>query len=68
MARVAPPDHRAAPVSQAIEALRQSIAQGYRSSTEVLHDADLSAIRGCPEFQVTLRDLAFPAEPFARGD
>jgi tetratricopeptide (TPR) repeat protein len=68
MARVAPPDRRTSLAEQALETLRRSIAQGYRSYIEVFNDADLSAIRGCPEFQALLLDLAFPAEPFVGVD
>jgi serine/threonine protein kinase len=67
MARVAPAGHRAAPVAQALETLRQSIAQGYRSYVEVSTDPDLSALRDRPELGLILLDLAFPAEPFGPG-
>jgi tetratricopeptide (TPR) repeat protein len=65
MARVAPPERREALVSQALATLRLAVAQGYRSYAELANDADLSALRGRPELDLLLLDLAFPADPFA---
>jgi serine/threonine-protein kinase len=66
MARVAPPDRRASLAEESLVALRQSIAQGYRSYAEISTDADLSVLRGRPELELILLDLAFPADPFGR--
>jgi tetratricopeptide (TPR) repeat protein len=68
MARVAPPDRRERLADRAMEALRRCIAQGYRSYSAISTDPDLNALRGRPDLQSLLSDLAMPADPFARAD
>jgi tetratricopeptide (TPR) repeat protein len=65
MARVAPPERREALVGQALATLRRAVAQGYRSYAELANDADLSALRGRPELDLLLLELAFPDDPFS---
>jgi serine/threonine-protein kinase len=49
----------------AMEALRESIAAGYRDLNHIEADTDLNILRSRPDFQLLLLDLAFPEKPFA---
>jgi serine/threonine-protein kinase len=55
------PASRDGHISQAMSALRRAIAGGYR----VFDPNNFSALRGRPDFQDLMRDLAFPDWPFA---
>jgi eukaryotic-like serine/threonine-protein kinase len=46
--------------------LRQAIRAGYNDVDQVLQNADLNPLRSRPDYQTLLRDLAFPANAFAR--
>jgi hypothetical protein len=48
-----------------MEALRESIAAGYRDLNHIEADTDLNILRSRPDFQLLLLDLAFPEKPFA---
>jgi hypothetical protein len=50
---------------QAVLALRQAIAAGFRDVGFMRRDTDLNALRSRPDFQMLLLDLAFPSNPFA---
>jgi serine/threonine protein kinase/tetratricopeptide (TPR) repeat protein len=52
--------------AHAVELLRQAAEKGYRDVAHLEKDADLDPIRGRPDFQLLIMDLAFPADPFAR--
>jgi hypothetical protein len=49
-------------------ALRRAVAAGYRSLDWMRRDPDLDPLRSRPDFRLLLMDLAFPADPLARGD
>jgi tetratricopeptide (TPR) repeat protein len=57
MARVAPTDRREELVRQAIEILRQAIAQGYRSYAEMSADEDLNILTKRSDFQALLASI-----------
>jgi eukaryotic-like serine/threonine-protein kinase len=57
-----------AEADKAMERLRRVIAAGWSQAAWMRTDADLDPIRSRPDFQLLMMDLAFPAEPFARGD
>jgi hypothetical protein len=48
--------------------LRQAVAGGYRKLTVLRTDLDLDPLRSRPDFQLLMMDLAFPDDPFARGN
>jgi serine/threonine-protein kinase len=52
---------------RAIAALRSLIDGGFRSAELIASDPDFEFVRSREDFQLLLMDLAFPAEPFARG-
>jgi eukaryotic-like serine/threonine-protein kinase len=52
---------------RAMDILRRNIAAGYRGPAMRTEPA-LDPLRARPDFQLLLRDVDFPAEPFARGD
>ncbi|QEH35161.1 Serine/threonine-protein kinase PrkC [Aquisphaera giovannonii] len=49
----------------AMAALRRAAAAGFRDATFLRESEQLAPLRGRPDFQLFLMDLAFPAEPFA---
>ena len=51
----------------AIDALRQAIAAGFRDFAHMRVDTDLDPLRNRQEFRLLLMDLAFPANPLAKG-
>jgi serine/threonine-protein kinase len=57
-----------AELDRAMAVLRQAVAAGYRSLDCMRRDPDLDPLRPRPDFGALLLDLAFPAEPFARGE
>ena len=59
---------REAHAERAIAALRRAMAAGLRDVASLRLDTDLDPIRSRPDFQLLTMDLAFPADPFARGD
>src|SRR5262249_14306327 len=67
MVPIAAPDRRESLASQAVETLRRSFAAGYSNAENLRFDPDLDALRHRDDFRGLLLDLAFPAEPFARG-
>ncbi len=48
--------------------LRQAVADGYRGVDLLSVEPGLSPLRGRDDFRLMMTDLAFPFEPFARGD
>jgi tetratricopeptide (TPR) repeat protein len=53
---------------RAIAALRSLIDGGFRSAELIASDTDFEFVRSREDFQLLMMDLAFPAEPFARGE
>jgi tetratricopeptide (TPR) repeat protein len=53
---------------RAMELLRRAIAAGYRDGGRMRRDPDLDPLRPRPDFQLMMMDLAFPIDPFPRGD
>jgi serine/threonine-protein kinase len=51
---------------QAVLALHKAVEAGFRNVGLMRRDTDLDALRGRPDFQMLLLDLAFPEKPFAR--
>jgi hypothetical protein len=51
-----------------VATLSRAVAQGYRFLPIISEDADLDALRERTDFQLLLKDLAFPARPFVRAD
>jgi eukaryotic-like serine/threonine-protein kinase len=49
----------------AIDSLRRAIDAGMRDRRRLIEESDLDPLRSSPAFQDLLRDLAFPAVPFA---
>jgi len=52
--------------AQAIALLHRAVAAGWSDVDRMNHDPDLDSLRERPDFQALLRELAFPADPFAR--
>jgi serine/threonine protein kinase/outer membrane murein-binding lipoprotein Lpp len=52
--------------SHALAALARLVVAGYRDRQRIESDPAFDGIRGHPEFQSLMLDLAFPASPFAR--
>ena len=52
--------------SRALAALRGLIAAGYRDRQRIESDPAFDGLRGHPQFQSLMMDLAFPSSPFAR--
>ncbi len=48
--------------------LRLAAFAGVRATATMLSDPDLDLLRSRPDFPLHLMDLAFPADPLARGD
>jgi serine/threonine-protein kinase len=51
---------------QAVLALRRAVDAGFRNVGFMRRDTDLDALRGRPDFEMLLLDLAFPEKPFGR--
>jgi hypothetical protein len=53
-------------VERAMDLLRKAAALGYRDLLAYQHDPGLSSLRGRPDLQLLMMDLAMPAEPFSK--
>jgi serine/threonine-protein kinase len=51
---------------QAVLALRKAVDAGFRNVGFMRRDTDLDALRGRPDFQMLLLDVAFPEKAFVR--
>jgi hypothetical protein len=51
----------------AIDALRRSVAAGFRDFAHMKVDADLDPLRRRDDFQLLMMDLTFPNVPFVAG-
>jgi tetratricopeptide (TPR) repeat protein len=51
---------------KAMTVLRRIVAEGYHAE-ELRQESCLEPLRARPDFQLLMMDVAFPAEPFARG-
>ena len=58
----------AATADKAMASLRRAVAAGWGQAAHMRVDTDLEPLRFRPDFQMLLMDMAFPADPFARGD
>jgi hypothetical protein len=58
---------REAAAAKAMDYLRQMVAMGYRNANELGIESALDPLRSRDDFRRLMMDLAFPAEPFARG-
>jgi serine/threonine-protein kinase len=56
---------REAHADQAVSLLRRAIEAGYRKGVELENEPGWRAVRHHADFQILLRDLAFPVDPFA---
>jgi tetratricopeptide (TPR) repeat protein len=54
----------AAEAAQAMAILRRIVSEGYHAP-EIRNESCLDPLRGRPDFQLLMMDLAFPAEPFS---
>ncbi len=54
-----------AEADKAIEVLRRAVAMGYRNANELRIESALDPLRNRPDFRLLMRDVVFPAEPFA---
>ena len=57
----------AAEAGKAIAILKKCIAEGYHDP-ELENESCLDPLRGRPDFQLLMMDVAFPAEPFAKAE
>jgi eukaryotic-like serine/threonine-protein kinase len=55
-----------AQADKAMTSLRRAIAAGWNQASHMRVDSNLDPIRPRPDFQMLLRDLAFPHDPFVR--
>jgi tetratricopeptide (TPR) repeat protein len=65
-----PPEPTNAPVSwadRAVQALRQAVDAGFSNVRHMSQDSDLAPLKSRDDFQNLLRDMTFPADPFAQG-
>ncbi len=53
--------------SRAIQGLGRAVAMGYRNANELRTESALDPRRSRDDFRLLILNLAFPAEPFARG-
>jgi hypothetical protein len=53
---------------QAMADLRRAAAMGWRDLAYCRYEPALAPLRGREDFRLLLLDLAFPADPFARGE
>ena len=58
----------ASQAEEAMAILRRAVAGGYRDVDHLRVEPGLNPLRTRDDFQLLMMDLAFPAEPFARGD
>ncbi len=52
---------------EAMAVLRRTVGDGYHAR-ELKNESCLDSLRARPDFQLVMLDVAFPAQPFARGD
>ena len=57
-----------AEAAKAMTLLHEAVAQGYRDTGTMAGESALDPLRNRPDFQALMMDLAFPAEPFTRGE
>ena len=55
----------ASALDKAAVVLRRAAAAGYKPVDAMKRDPDLDPLRGRPDFQSLMMDLAFPSNPFA---
>jgi tetratricopeptide (TPR) repeat protein len=60
-----PGDKGADAGDRAMETLHRAVAAGFRDVCHMARDTDLDALRSRSDFQLLMRDLAFPSDPFA---
>ncbi len=53
--------------ARAMDWLRRAVAMGYRNANELRIESALDSLRTRDDFRLLMMDVAFPAEPFARG-
>ncbi|MFI5461229.1 MAG: tetratricopeptide repeat protein [Isosphaerales bacterium] len=53
---------------KAMALLQKTVGSGYRNPDAFRTESALDPLRNRPDFQLLMMDLAFPVEPFARGD
>jgi eukaryotic-like serine/threonine-protein kinase len=53
---------------KAMAVLRQAVTLGKRNPYAYRTETALDPLRNRPDFRLLMMDLAFPAEPFARGE
>jgi eukaryotic-like serine/threonine-protein kinase len=53
---------------RAMNWLRRAVALGYRNPDAYLSETAFDPLRNRPDFRALMMDLAFPAEPFIRGE
>jgi hypothetical protein len=49
----------------AVSMVQEAIADGFKNAAQLRNEPLLAPIRALPEFQVVVRDLEFPVDPFA---
>jgi hypothetical protein len=54
--------------ARAMESLVRAVAAGYRNANEIRIESALEPLRSRDDFRRLMRDLDFPAEPFARAE
>jgi eukaryotic-like serine/threonine-protein kinase len=64
----APLERRADLGSEAMTTLRLAISAGFLDLPKMRSETDLDPLRERHDFQLLIMDMAFPADPFARGD
>jgi eukaryotic-like serine/threonine-protein kinase len=55
-----------AEANKTMELLSRAVAEGYHNANVMARETALDDLRGRPDFQLMMMDLAFPARPFAR--
>ena len=68
ISKLSGPDEGRAVADRAMHVLRQAVAAGYDNAAQIDEESDLDPLRSRPDFQILMMDLAFPADPFARGN
>ncbi len=56
------------PAGQAMDDLRRAAAMGWRNAASYRYEPALGPLRARDDFRELMRDLDFPADPFARGE
>jgi serine/threonine-protein kinase len=59
-------DRQRRDAEHAVEILERLAARGYANTVALKNDPDFDCLRKRPDFQALLRELEFPAQPFAR--